>query len=169
LRRTDVHQMAEALSAVADHVGPVYGVIAHSLGAAAAVQLLADGRHAAARLVLIAPGGELAADIRRLAQALDLPPRCVAALVAALERHYDMPVEMCSISRLARMLNVAALVVHDVDDKVIPFAEGAQVARSLPGARFHATERLGHRRILRDAAVIGSVVEFCRARRARTA
>ena len=166
LRDTDVHAMAEALSAVADHIGPVYGVIAHSLGAAAAVQLLSGGRHMAARLVLLAPGGELACEVRRLGQTLALSDRCVAALNARLEQHYGMPVDMCSTSRLARMLQVPALVIHDRDDQVVPFLEGSQVARSLPGARFFATEGLGHRRLLRDPGVIAATVDFCAERSA---
>ena len=52
------------------------------------------------------------------------------------------------------------LVLHDEGDEIIPFAEGQQIVDAWPGAQLHATRGLGHNRILRDAGVIQSAVEF---------
>ena len=42
----------------------------------------------------------------------------------------------------------------------VPFTDGAALAHLSPGAELVATERLGHQRILRDAAVIARAVQF---------
>jgi hypothetical protein len=52
------------------------------------------------------------------------------------------------------------LVVHDQGDRETSWAGGRQIARAWPGARMVSTSRLGHRRILRDPAVIAEVVGF---------
>jgi hypothetical protein len=52
------------------------------------------------------------------------------------------------------------LVVHDRDDREVPFADGAAIAAVWPGARFLETSGLGHRRVLRDPAVVEAVVDF---------
>ena len=52
------------------------------------------------------------------------------------------------------------LVLHDEYDEIVPFGEGKQIVADWPGAVLHATRGLGHNRILRDAAVVQSVVGF---------
>ena len=165
LQTTDVHDMAAALhsfAACADReLGRLHAVIAHSLGAAATVKFLAGRGTALPRVSLIAPGGELAAELQRLSRQLALPPACVVALRQRLEAHYGLAIEHCSSRRLAAQLQVPALVVHDRRDRLVPFAEGHALARELRGARFIATDGLGHHRILSDAALVGQVSAFC--------
>ena len=165
LQATDVHDIAAALhsfAAYADReLGRLHAVIAHSLGAAATVKFLTRCSTALPRVSLIAPGGELAAELQRLSQQLALPPACVAALRQRLEAHYGLAIEDCSSRRLAAQLQVPALVVHDRHDHLVPFAEGHALARQLRGARFIATDGLGHHRILSDTALVGQITAFC--------
>lgn len=50
-----------------------------------------------------------------------------------------------------------ALVIHDEGDREVPFDDGASIAAAWPGARLVQTTGLGHRKILRDEAVIATV------------
>jgi pimeloyl-ACP methyl ester carboxylesterase len=52
------------------------------------------------------------------------------------------------------------LVVHDRNDREVGFDQGQAIAEAWPRARLLATEGLGHRRLLRDPAVIGAVTAF---------
>jgi predicted alpha/beta hydrolase family esterase len=52
------------------------------------------------------------------------------------------------------------LLVHDHDDPEVPFTESEAIAGAWPDASLYATDRLGHRRILRDAKVIEHVTRF---------
>jgi pimeloyl-ACP methyl ester carboxylesterase len=52
------------------------------------------------------------------------------------------------------------LVLHDRDDVETSWKEGVAIAQAWPRAQLHTTSGLGHRRILRDPAVIETVVEF---------
>ena len=57
---------------------------------------------------------------------------------------------------------VPTLVVHDRGDRQTPYADAERLVGSLPDARLVTTEGLGHRRILRDPAVVAEVVDFVR-------
>jgi pimeloyl-ACP methyl ester carboxylesterase len=59
-----------------------------------------------------------------------------------------------------------ALVIHDRDDRMMPWLHGATVARHWPGARLMSTEGLGHRRILADEAVTRAAADFIAGRSA---
>ncbi len=65
-----------------------------------------------------------------------------------------------SSQNMAHSVGLPALIIHDRDDRDIPWQEGEAVARAWPHARFLRTEGLGHRRILRDPDVIDRVVRF---------
>ncbi len=52
------------------------------------------------------------------------------------------------------------LVVHDRQDRINRFADGEAFTASIAGAQLHATEGLGHRKLLHDAGVAAQVVRF---------
>jgi pimeloyl-ACP methyl ester carboxylesterase len=60
----------------------------------------------------------------------------------------------------ARGMTSPLLVIHDRDDITVPFSNGADIARSWPGARLVETSGLGHSDILRDQEVITRVIDF---------
>ena len=54
------------------------------------------------------------------------------------------------------------LVVHDRGDRQTPYADAVRLVASLPDARLVTTDGLGHRRILKDAAVVRQVADLPR-------
>jgi pimeloyl-ACP methyl ester carboxylesterase len=52
------------------------------------------------------------------------------------------------------------LVIHDTDDKEVRFAPSEALVAAWPGAALHPTEKLGHKRILDDGAVLAHAVSF---------
>jgi pimeloyl-ACP methyl ester carboxylesterase len=52
------------------------------------------------------------------------------------------------------------LVVHDVEDREVPYEHGETVAASWPGAQMHTTHGLGHRRVLNDSFVVARAIDF---------
>jgi len=54
-------------------------------------------------------------------------------------------------------------VVHDHTDREAPFEGAVRLTTAWHGARLHATEGLGHRRVLSDPAVVERVAELAAA------
>lgn len=62
---------------------------------------------------------------------------------------------------MLKSVSAPLLVVHDRDDRAIPFAHALQLREAARGpAELLATSGLGHRRVLRDRDVVNKVVEF---------
>ncbi|MGQ0654331.1 MAG: alpha/beta fold hydrolase, partial [Betaproteobacteria bacterium] len=61
---------------------------------------------------------------------------------------------------LAPRLGAEALVIHDRDDQVVPWTQGASFARHWRGARLYSTDGLGHGRILQDESVVRAAADF---------
>ena len=159
-RLTGLPDFADVLGAVAAFHGGVTAVIAHSLGGAAAALSLSWGRAAFSKIVLIAPPSDLVGYSRRFARWYWMPEPVRKAMQTAIEERYGVRWEELEVGRVAPRLGAQALVIHDRDDHMTPWTQGAQVAEAWPGAKLMLTSGLGHGRILRDERVTRAAAEF---------
>jgi pimeloyl-ACP methyl ester carboxylesterase len=147
--------LAVGILHVARAIGPVAGVIAHSVGCAATGLALQGGMEVA-RVALIAPPSRYADFARSFAHQAGVDPE---ALLSAL-RNRDIDMDSIDYAAMAPSLRASAMVIHSKDDQVVPFANGKKIAAAWPNAQFIACEGLGHRRILTDPDVISAAVMF---------
>jgi pimeloyl-ACP methyl ester carboxylesterase len=152
-------QFARALRAVADAVGPVYGLVGHSLGGAAVSLAMGAGLRVN-RAVLLAPPADVVLFSHAFAQHLRIPLRAHEAMRRNLESRLQIRWEELHIPSLARSMSAPALIVHDRDDEDVPYAHGEEIARAWPGAEFMPTSGLGHRSMVRDPEVIRRTTAF---------
>lgn len=156
-RRTHGVEMMEALHAVVEHHGEPAAIVAHSLGAAITAFAVGDGLVAPKRLGFIAPTLGPAAHIGATARMLGAGPRTEAAMVDRITSIVGRPITDFDATKRP---GPATLIVHDYKDKEVAHDEAAVLAAAWPGARLHSTDGLGHRRILRDPAVIDEITDF---------
>jgi pimeloyl-ACP methyl ester carboxylesterase len=164
-RLTGVPDFADVLAEVAWHHGEVKAVIGHSLGATAAALALARGLRLE-RVVAVSPPADLVGYSRRFARWHWIPEPVRDAMQAAIEERYGVRWSELELSRLAPRLGAAALVIHDRDDRIVPWTQGASFARHWRGARLHSTDGLGHGRILQDESVVQAAADFIAGRSA---
>jgi pimeloyl-ACP methyl ester carboxylesterase len=150
---------ARALESAKAEVGPFHALIAHSLGGAAA-GWASQGSSIADRLVLIAAPTCLRSATEEAAQMLGLRRDARERMEARLTRRFGTRLDDVHAARLAPRMTAPLLVVHDENDREVPVASGELLARLWPGAELMKTRGLGHRRILKDPAVIQRVVSF---------
>ncbi|HEX5760679.1 MAG TPA: alpha/beta fold hydrolase [Thermoanaerobaculia bacterium] len=162
-RRATALDFAASIRAVAELTGPPAGVVAHSLGGAATVYALRQGLRAE-RVVLLAPGAEPLEFAWIMAHALGFRGAAAARVVEGIRGEIGGAWEDWSVPRLARDLDLPALVLHDAADREVPFEHGRRLAAAWPGARCVRLDGLGHRRLLRDPGVIAEAVGFLAAR-----
>jgi pimeloyl-ACP methyl ester carboxylesterase len=164
-RTSTIPEMATALAGVMDAMGPVAGIAAHSGGGAVSAcairrALLGGVVDLPRAIALVAPAANVRLYLERFMDACGLTTRARIRLERRLEARVGVPPEALDLTRFARDLPLAALVVHDQDDAEIPWADGAAIAAAWPGAELVTTHGLGHRRILRDQAVVRRVRDF---------
>jgi pimeloyl-ACP methyl ester carboxylesterase len=159
-RSTAIPELADALRAVVAEHGRPRAVIAHSMGAAVAAHAVRNGLRPRS-LVLLAPAADPRWVLDHFVRQLGRGPRVRAGLERAVVRRVGLPVEAFHVPSLHRSAPVPpTLVVHDVQDREVGPEHGRAVADAWPAARLLQTEGLGHRRLLRDPAVIDEAVRF---------
>lgn len=159
--------LADSIEGIAAATGQLHGIIAHSFGAAGV--LLAHSRNnvATSRNVMISPNVIIDDAIAKFARMVGLDDGDRATLEARMVSHTGVPLESLRLDNLVDAevrgeRGDSLLVIHDIEDREVKIDHGQALARAWPNARLLATTGLGHRRILRDGAVIAAAVEVLR-------
>jgi len=150
---------AAHIAAAAERFGPATAAAGHSFGAAALALAMSDGARIG-RAVLVAPPADVVAATHRFARQLRMPSSIARRMCALVESEIGQELDSFQIQRRAPALAPPALIVHDLDDREVPWEEGERYARYWPGARLLNTDGLGHQRILKDAGVIDAALAF---------
>jgi pimeloyl-ACP methyl ester carboxylesterase len=158
-RRTTLPEFARTLQAVGERFGPAAALVGHSLGGAAAATALARGL-AADRAILIAPAADPVAAAQRFSRLIGMPQRLCRRMVAAFEASIGLPFDEFQAHRNAPRIARPALIVHDIEDSEVPWAEGERYARYWHDSRLLSTHGLGHNRIVQDDGVISAALRF---------
>jgi pimeloyl-ACP methyl ester carboxylesterase len=158
-KRTNVRFFSDALMKVLSELGEVQSVVAHSFGAGATALALSRGAKAKSA-VLVASPADLQWVIDDFCEKVEFSSRATRAFQARLEAWAGVGIREVHIADLVRKIQAPALIVHDPEDREVPFHSAEEIARCWPGARLVPLTKVGHRKILKAPSFIGAVTEF---------
>jgi len=156
---TTIREIADVIRAIGESQGPFAAVVAHSVGAAATTLAMLEGV-SFERAVFVAPPISLESQARAFATSIGADDASLVPMLATIRGIVGRPIDGETWLRDVAAMTSEALVVHDRNDRIIPFASAERLAAHWPRARILATDGLGHARILRDPSVVGEVVRF---------
>ncbi|HEY9106363.1 MAG TPA: alpha/beta hydrolase [Roseateles sp.] len=154
-----VHAGRALRALVADIGADVHGVIGHSMGSAAALLAFAHGWRLR-RSVHLAGPSSLTPMVKSLAKAQGLGPADAAAFAGWVEGFIGTRIRHVDLDRLQHGLQHPGLILHDPEDRTVPFAASDALHAAWPRSRLEPVAELGHRRLLTDADVIARSVAF---------
>jgi pimeloyl-ACP methyl ester carboxylesterase len=147
--------------AVGKQFGHAALAVGHSMGGAA-VALAQDESWHAQRMVLIAPAADIEAAATRFIRFVRLGDHLREPFLSWFARRTGVHARDLQVHQHVPSLGQPGLIVHDLDDREVPWEEGERYARFWPGARLLTTQGLGHHRILDAAEVIDATLAFVR-------
>jgi len=136
-------------------------LVTHSLGATAGAYVASRGLPVE-RLVLLAPAASPPDYTRLFAQVFGLSEATREAMQRRIEAREGILMPQFEPQAVGARIGMPTLVVHDRGDSINRFADGQAYCEAIGDAQLLATEGLGHRKILKDAQVIGRVAIFAR-------
>ncbi len=154
-RRTSYFEFTDVIRALIVPGGGlnVRGIVAHSFGAAAAVNALAREK-AAVRTVLLAPALQLRKTLVGALERHGVPPGIYEGVIASYEKRFGYDLERDDPHRRLGELRSPVLVVHDRNDPVIAYADSEALCKGPGRVSLETTCGLGHRRIMADPGVV---------------
>lgn len=159
-KQTNLYEVADVILALQEHYGEFDSVITHSFGGPCTTEAVQRGLKTK-RIVSICPPANTLGLVEKFASALHLTEATKANLIKRIETRFSKDIwkNIC-MQNTVKEITTPGMVIHDAHDTDIPWEEGQAVAYAWNNAPFMITSGLGHRRILRDSAVIESAVNF---------
>ncbi len=160
---SDLPRFRDSLAEVLKAHDPIHAVIGHSLGGGAVLTVLAEtADYHPKKICLFGVPSDMDYILESFAMMLGLKKPALTKLRARFAARFGRPAEAISVAAAAPRVRIPVLVVHDEEDNVAPFTQGAALAAAIPGSTMCRTKGLGHSGALRDRVTIERVVEFLR-------
>lgn len=158
--RTNIVDSSGAALLIGRHLGPIYGVVAHSFGATTAAAAASKFGLEAERFVFLGPPKSIITQTLDVGEMIGLPRRVGELMARRFAERFGIEWSELESDRMVAGLDAPLLVIHDKDDHVVPYAHGVRVSEGSRFSRLVTTRGLGHRQILTDPDVHRAVVDF---------
>ena len=137
----------------------IQGIIAHSIGASAVINCISKDKPSV-DVVLIAPALKLKELTFILFNQHGVTEIVYHSMIEEMERYYGYNLLQDNPYRLAKTISSKMLIIHDKDDRTIPYSDSKMLSENTDHVDLHTSEGLGHKRILRDKAIVDIVTAY---------
>jgi pimeloyl-ACP methyl ester carboxylesterase len=152
----------DSILAIEARFGPLYGIIAHSMGglaASLAMELMTNTKER--KLVLIAPATETKMAIENLFTQIPVKPAVKQAFDQYVTNLAGKPISYFSVARVVRTLDTRVLWIHDETDAICTFEDVAPLlSETIPSTEFFITKGLGHNQVYKEASTRDRILAF---------
>jgi len=134
-------------------------MIGHSLGGMSVVNSLGRGLQTD-KAVIIGSGNTTKAITEDFLGTIGMKQKLTPILINLFERKYNDKMTNYDVADQALKVNVPVLIIHDKNDRDVPFTAAEAISANLQNNELLITTGLGHRKILGDEKVIEKIVQF---------
>jgi len=158
---TNYFELSDTVRSFLDpsHGFNIQGIVAYSIGSSAVINCISKEKPSV-DVALIAPALKLKEILFNSFNHHGVPEIVYQGLVAEMERCYGYDVHQDNPDVLAKTILTKMLIVHDKDDRTIPYTDSKILSEKTDNIFLHTTEGLGHKRILRDNAVVDVITKY---------
>ena len=155
------HMLAfvDAVEEVNRLYGPIQHGIGHSLGGMALFNAQDRGLNFQS-LTLVGSPVNVQRVVYDFCDKINSTHAVAQKIIRSIEKDYALKASDISTDYLARKHPLPGLIVHDTEDKDVPFTHGKALQRAWPSAQTLVTSGQGHRRILQDTQLQRAVLDL---------
>lgn len=159
-KKTQIYDMAKALAEdlIASKLSPK-AIVGHSMGGAL-MGVLHKYLNLPPIVVIISAPSKFKRVFWPKFKSYGMSDKAVKICFEQIEAMGGHSLDNISLYNSTLFKGRSVLVVHDENDREIPFSEFTSLQPFWPTATFHPTQGLGHRRILRDAALADTITLY---------
>lgn len=158
---TSPTHFATFLKTVVHELGGIFGIIAHSFGAGSTVFAL-ESNMDVEKAILIAAPNRYGKINERFCDAVGLSPEARHHFLNIVSYKVGFQIRESQLASYFSRVNQEVLLIHDRNDKELPYTESEELALSNAKSKLIITDGHGHRRILKADILVEKCVEFMR-------
>lgn len=148
---TNLFECKEALKAVINRMWPAepFSVISHSFGSAVTAFALSETDHKVDQLIFLTSPNELSGIFEHFRDLIKLSPKPYQLIIDKVHQMFGEGIVNLTVQEKALEMNYKHLtMIHDVNDKVLPYVYSQRISNFLPRTELYTLENAGHYRML---------------------
>ena len=160
-RQTNLVQWMHVLDQYLEREGPIYAIVAHSVGALNAALTLARKRHQTPKLVLAAPPLSAPTFFMDTFSLFNIPPGVISRVFGLVKSKLKEDLHGMDLNHyIGQIAAEQILLIYDERDLLVRHAELDAYAASYPGLQTFKIKGEGHFRIMKNREVIAKILAF---------
>jgi pimeloyl-ACP methyl ester carboxylesterase len=158
-KQTTLFRNSDAALLICNQLDHIDIAITHSFGSVVLMNAILHNKNISLdKLVMITTPNELQKAFDDFYNLLKINNRVRQLMEQKIEKRYNIKIKDMTASVLCHQLNLKhAIIVHDKQDKVIPFHNAETVAKNLKNCQLIPIDNAGHYKILWDKRVLDLV------------
>lgn len=161
--KTNLLECKNAMIELLDYLNlqqPV-SIVSHSFGSAVVANALAESQHQVDRMVFLTNPNKIEDIFEEFKEMIGLTRRAYRAMVKNTSELLGGPIQMLDVSaNLKKVDYEKLLLIHDLDDKVLPFTNSFDINSEHKNVQLIRMEKVGHYKMLWNEEVTGRAVSF---------
>jgi predicted alpha/beta hydrolase family esterase len=149
---------AEFINETVNKFNP-FAIMAHSIGGAASIYFQHKYQNVdVKKMIVLGAPSELKIMTDNFMALLSLNKKVRKSFDDLIFSKFNIRLKNFNTHDFVKEINTKGLVIHDIGDKIVPFAEGQKIANNWKTATFIETKKLGHS--LHDEKLYDKIVDF---------
>lgn len=158
-KRTNILEFNQIIKQIEVMEGGFHAIIGHSFGGVAAALAVSEGVKTE-KLVTIGTPASMEFVFEQFTSIINASGKSIEQLAHYIEYLAQRKIDDFSLTNIVTGLNQPGLIIHDKNDREVRHTEALALAKQWSGSELVVTEGLGHRRILKDGAVISRIISY---------
>lgn len=140
----------------------VRNIVSHSFGSVVTTYSLSQiPNHKIDRYVLLTTPHTFSNYVSNISEKMGISDRAINLFLKKIENERNVKIDEFDVSKYVQNVNVEkAIIIHDVNDKIIPISEAEEVVKKWKNADLLKITNTGHFKILRTPEVANMIIEF---------
>jgi pimeloyl-ACP methyl ester carboxylesterase len=160
---TNLIECKNVMNDVLNFINPTapFSVVAHSFGAAVVATALADSNWKINRMVFLTNPNKIEDIFFEFKRVIGLGNKAYRALLRKTATLLGAPIQALDVSSNLQKINFEKLLLlHDINDHVLPYANSFQINSEIKNVQLISFENIGHYKMLWNPEVIGRTLAF---------
>ena len=162
-KSTDLSHFGGAVRAFINQIGDVHGIITHSFGGASTMYALGtiDTSISIKKLVLTGVPNSMELLWEHTVKTLNLPDKAAKNFKKLLEGKVNTSMKKIDSAEMKNRMNVDdILIVHDMEDIIVPFSEAEKNYQDINNSSLLEVNNYGHFRMLKNPDLVTAITDF---------
>jgi pimeloyl-ACP methyl ester carboxylesterase len=157
-KKTNILEVSSIIQTLTAQEKDLLAIVSHSFGAVCTGHAIKSGI-TPEHFVSIGAPTSMEFIVDSFCSTIGASTKSKKELINHIDGILQAPYNTESLSNVAKQFTMSGLIIHDRNDRLVPYAQATELLASWAGSRLFTTEKLGHNRTLINKDVIETIME----------